>query len=89
MWFVWCRSVHTIGMTMSIRVVCLDRSGRVRLNRVVLPGRVLLARQAVRHIIECAPDADVRVGDRFPSLVERGLSAAGGKRPATLRPSRR
>jgi uncharacterized membrane protein (UPF0127 family) len=89
MLFFRCRSVHTFGMTFPILVVGLDRELRVERVWVVCPRRLILPRAGVRHILECAIDSDVAVGDRFRSELMRGLSAAGGKRPAALRPSRR
>ena len=73
-------------MSFPILVVALDRELKVVGVRTLAPRRVLLPRPGTRHLLECRADADLRPGDRF-GLV-RGLSAAGGKRPAALRPSR-
>jgi uncharacterized protein len=89
MLFVRCRSIHTFGMVFPITVVGLDRDLRVKRVKVLVPRRLLMPRARVRHILECAVDADLRPGDRLPSTLVRGLSATGGKRPAALRPSRR
>jgi uncharacterized protein len=89
MLFVRCRSIHTFGMAFPITVARLDRDLRVRRVGVLVPRRLLMPRPRVRHILECAADADLRPGDRLPSTLVRGPSATGGKRPAALRPSRR
>ena len=87
MLFERCRSVHTVGMRFPIVVASLDRQGRVIHVRTMRPRRLMVARPRVRSVLECREDADVRAGDRFE--VVRDLSAAGGKPPAALRPSRR
>lgn len=90
MLFMRCRSVHTLGMGFPIQALGLDDELRVLRVWVLMPHRLLLPRPSVRHILECGIDEDVQVGDRFvPVGLERGLSVAGGKPPATLRPSRR
>ena len=60
-----CRSVHTVGMRVSIVVASLDGHLRVVEVRTLRPGRLLLPRPGVRHILECPAEADVRPGDRF------------------------
>ena len=87
MLFERCRSVHTVGMRFAIVVASLDREGRVIHVRTMRPRRLMAPRPGVRSVLECHADADVRTGDRFE--VVRDLSAAGGKPPAALRPSRR
>ncbi len=57
------RSVHTIGMRFEITVAFLDRDLRVLEVLRVPPGRVLRPRLRARHVLELAPDADVRAGD--------------------------
>jgi uncharacterized membrane protein (UPF0127 family) len=86
MLFERCRSVHTFGMRVPILVASLDRHQRVVRTRVMPPRRLMMPRPGVRSVLECAADADVRAGDRF--TVVRGLSTAGRKPPAALRPSR-
>jgi uncharacterized protein len=87
MLFERCRSVHTVGMRFTIAVASLDRDGRVIHVRRMRPRRLMMPRPQVRSVLECHADADVRAGDRFEE--GRDLSAAGGKPPAALRPSRR
>ena len=86
-----CHSVHTFGMTFPIAVVSLDHELQVRAVRVMAPKRLLAPRWKTRHVMECAADARIEIGDRFMQVerLERGLSVAEGKPPATLRPSRR
>jgi uncharacterized membrane protein (UPF0127 family) len=57
-----CRSVQTIGMTVPITVVFLDRTWRaIRVDRA-RSGRIVVCRRA-RRVFECHIGADVRVGD--------------------------
>jgi len=86
MLFERCRSIHTMGMRFAIVVASLDREGRVIRVRTMPPRRLMVPRPGVRSVLECRADADVRAGDRFEMV--RDLSAAGGKPPAALRPSR-
>ncbi len=59
------RSIHTFGMRMPISVALLDRELVVRSVRPVRPGRLLLPRPRIRHVLECAEDLDLRPGDRL------------------------
>jgi uncharacterized protein len=52
-----CRSIHTIGMRFAIDAVLLDRRFRVLAIVPMPPGRLLLPRPGVRHILEVAPGA--------------------------------
>ena len=65
MLFLRCRSVHTFGMTMEISVVMLDDDLTVRGVRAMPPKRVLMPRLGTRHLVECAPDQRIVIGDRF------------------------
>ena len=65
MLFRRCRSVHTFGMAFPIDVVLLDRALRVVAVVAVPPGRLLLPRRGVRHILECAAGVGLRPGDRL------------------------
>jgi uncharacterized membrane protein (UPF0127 family) len=65
MLFRRCRSVQTLGMKVAISVVFLDRGMRVIGVRRCRPGRLVRARRGGRHVLECHPRADVRIGDRF------------------------
>jgi uncharacterized membrane protein (UPF0127 family) len=80
MLFLRCRSVHSFGMAFPLTVAGLDRRYRVVALVRLPPGRVLWPRPGVRHVLECPPDADLRVGDRLEPLAPRGrgytLSAA-------------
>jgi uncharacterized membrane protein (UPF0127 family) len=49
-----CRSVHTFGMRFAIDAVLLDRDDRVVEVVRLPPGRILLPRPRVRHILEVA-----------------------------------
>jgi uncharacterized membrane protein (UPF0127 family) len=49
-----CRSVHTIGMRFAIDAVLLDRRHHVIGVVTMQPGRLLLPRPRVRHILEVA-----------------------------------
>ena len=47
-----CSAIHTVGMRFAIDVVMLDRRWRtIRVIRVA-PGRVLLPRPRVHHVLE-------------------------------------
>lgn len=64
------RSVHTFGMRFAIGVVCLDRDLRVLHRLSVRPGRIVLPRRGVRHVLECPLEADVCVGDELAAAQE-------------------
>jgi uncharacterized protein len=59
------RSVHTFGMRFPITAALLDRDGVVRGVVRMTPRRLLLPRPGLRHVLELAEDADVRLGDRL------------------------
>jgi len=59
------RSVHTFGIRFAVLAVLLDEGLRVAGIKTLLPGRLLLPRADVRHVLECAADADLHVGDRL------------------------
>jgi hypothetical protein len=68
---VGCRSIHTIAMRFAIDAVLLDRRFRVLAIVPMPPGRLLLPRPGVRHILEvapgairCAPGLRLRIVDR-------------------------
>ena len=72
------RSVHTFWMRFPITAVLLDRDFRVVAVRRMRPGRILLPRSRVRHVLECTDGADLQAGD-----VLRGEGpAAEPRRPA-------
>ena len=60
-----CRSVHTFGMRFPIAVAFLDARYRVIEVLRMPPGRLALPRLRARHVLECAADADVRVGQNL------------------------
>jgi uncharacterized membrane protein (UPF0127 family) len=60
-----CRSVHTVGMAFPIDAVALDSSFVVRRVATLAPGRVLIARPGVRHVLELPAGSGVIVGTRF------------------------
>ena len=70
------RSIHTFGMRFPIAVVLLDQDLEVRAVRHLRPGRLLLPRWRVRHVLECAEGTEVRAGDRL-RIVGAGWVAAG------------
>ena len=59
------RSIHTFGMRLPISAALLDRDLVVRCVRAVRPGRVVLPRPGIRHVLECAEGVDLRPGDRL------------------------
>jgi len=59
------RSIHTFGMCLPISVALLDRELVVRSVRSVRPGRLLLPRPHIRHVLECDEGVDLRPGDRL------------------------
>jgi uncharacterized protein len=60
-----CRSVHTFGMRYPIDVVLMDRSHRVVRVVRMAPGRLLLPRPGVRHILEVAAGEGPPAGSRL------------------------
>jgi uncharacterized membrane protein (UPF0127 family) len=61
------RSVHTVGMRYPIMVARLDRELRVVTVQRMRPGRFLLPRARVRHILECPEGTPLNPGDRLAS----------------------
>lgn len=59
------RSIHTFGMRLPIRAVFLDGTFVVRSVRLLPPGRLVLPRPTIRHVLECAERTDLRPGDRL------------------------
>jgi uncharacterized membrane protein (UPF0127 family) len=59
------RSVHTVGMRYPIMVARLDRELRVLTVRRLRPGRLLLPRARVRHVLECPEGTQLSPGDRL------------------------
>lgn len=61
-----CRSVHTFGMRFAIDAILLDRHDRVIAIVRMPPGRVLLPRRGVRHILEVAAGRGALIGSPAP-----------------------
>ncbi|MGH2528918.1 MAG: DUF192 domain-containing protein [Actinomycetota bacterium] len=59
------RSVHTFGIRLAVLAVLLDGGLRVAGIKTLRLGQLLLPRAGVRHVLECAADADLHVGDRL------------------------
>ncbi|HEY2965965.1 MAG TPA: DUF192 domain-containing protein [Actinomycetota bacterium] len=59
------RSIHTFGMRFAIVAALLDRDLVVRRARSIPPGRLLLPRPGIRHVLECAEGINVLPGDRL------------------------
>ena len=59
------RSIHTFGMHFPVTVALLDGGLVVRSVRLLRPGRLLLPRPGVRHVLECAEGVDLRADDRL------------------------
>jgi hypothetical protein len=59
------RSIHTFGMRIPITVALLDGGLVVRSVRPMPPGRLLLPRPGIGHVLECAEGVDLRRGDRL------------------------
>lgn len=48
-----CRSVHTFGMRFAIRLVCLDKQGRIiQVVNELLPNRIFMAHRDTYEILE-------------------------------------
>jgi len=65
------RSVHTIGMRRPIRVALLDRRLTVLSVLLVPPGRLVLPRRRVRHVLECSVRTVLIPGDALRMVTER------------------
>jgi len=65
MLFERARSVHTFAMRFEIAVALLDAHLVVRRLVRLQPRRLLLPRRGVRHVLECAKDLGLQVGDRL------------------------
>jgi uncharacterized membrane protein (UPF0127 family) len=66
------RSVHTFGMRRTIRVALLDHRLSVLAVRLVRPGRLVLPRRRVRHVLECSAATALRQGDLLRPSILRG-----------------
>ena len=62
------RSVHTIGMRFAIDAVLLDTAFRVVRVVRMRPGRLLLPRPRVRHVLETAAGAGFAGGDVLQAI---------------------
>jgi uncharacterized membrane protein (UPF0127 family) len=71
-----CRSVHTFGMGFPIDAVLLDARWRVVRVVPMRPGRLLLPRPGVRHVLEVAEGSGPR-----PGLLLRSSPAGPGWTP--------
>ncbi len=69
LWLPRTRSVHTVGMAMTIDVAILDARGTVVHRATLPPGRVLIPRRGGRTILE-APAGAL---DRWGAKVGSGL----------------
>ena len=72
-----CRSVHSIGMRMSIDVVLFDREWRPLGVVGLVPGRALFPRRDVRHVVEVAAGrgmafSEARVARTIPDTFGSG-----------------
>ena len=56
------RQVHTFGMRFPIDAVLLDRDDRVVTVVTIEPGRILLPRRRVRHVLEVAAGRGAALG---------------------------
>jgi len=65
MLFAGARSVHTLGMRFPIAVAHLGRDLGILRVRIVTPWRLVLPVGEARHVLECSPEVDLRVGDRL------------------------
>jgi len=79
MLFERARSVHTVGMRFEIAAVLLGAQLEVREIIRLRPGRILLPRLSTHHVLECAPDVRLRVGDRL-------VPAQAGQPPSPAAP---
>ena len=75
------RSVHTFGMSFAIETVLLDATLRVVQVVRMPPGRLLLPRPRVRHVLETAAGADIAVGEVVQAI------QVGPVVPVTVHPS--
>lgn len=58
------RSIHTIGMRLTLAVAFLDDGLRVLEVVHARPGVVVFPRRGARHVLEAHPSIDLRAGDR-------------------------
>ena len=79
MLFERARSVHTVGMRFEIAAVLLGAQLEVREIVRLRPGRILLPRRSTHHVLECALDVRLRVGDRL-------VPAQAGQPPSPAAP---
>lgn len=84
LWLRPCRSVHTLGMSMTIDVAFLDRDCRVVDALTLAPGRFPLPRWRARSVLEVAEgrlaEWGVAVGDAL-AVIAPGEPAAPGTTP--------
>jgi hypothetical protein len=59
------RVVHTFGMQAPILVAFLDAHLTLRATRLVRRRRLVGPVRGTRHVLECAPDAALAVGERL------------------------
>ena len=72
-----CRSVHTLGMRFPIDVLLFDGRGRVLRIVAMRPGRLLLPRPRVRHIVEVAAGRGAAFSRALAGSTTLGNSGSG------------
>ena len=76
--FLRTRSIHTVGMDRAIVVVLLDRDLRVLDVLELPPGKIVLPRPRVRHVLELLERVELNRGERVGGYTVAAASGRGG-----------
>ena len=76
--FLRTRSIHTVGMDRAIVAALLDRDLRVLDVLELPPGKIVLPRPRVRHVLELLERVELNRGERVGGYTVAAAPGRGG-----------